>query len=643
MRLIAHAASSEGITNGKMRALFNTMRLVLILTGLLSAPLFATEADALAISRIIQTRHFPSFTVLDPIFESPTSDRINSYTRCGDSAIWTGYYLAAESYRYKVTGSADALANARRAFEGIKALADVTGNNVLARCLVPADAPYAQSIQNEEKANGIYRNSPGNLWVGNTSRDQYAGALFGLGAAYDLIDDATLKSSIAAVVTRLVQFLKDHAWTVVLPDGSLSTTFVNRPDQQLAFLQLARHVNPDQFSTSYDVERVLLSPTVIAPISFDVLSDDSYFKFNLDSINMYMLIHLESSSFGDIYHKAYDVLRNHTDDQGNAFFNMIDRALNGANAARDAETRTLLNQWLQRSRRDVAVDNRGKYPACGSQACNPIPVPDRVTTDFLWQRSPYQLTGGDRGLIETAGIDYILPYWMGRFYGVIAEDAVRVTSAAASGAATLAPEEIASVFGPNLTTGTATVTVKDSAGVARPAMLYFVSPGQINFVIPAGTAMGIASITIQSPGMGDLTTSAEMRATAPALFTADASGKGVVAATAIRVIVGRQGPVTVFSCSGGSCSAVPIDLGVDTPVYVALYGTGIRNRSSLANVSCTIGGVSVPVLYAGPQPEFVGLDQVNIGLTLNLRGMGETDLILTVDGVASNTTRINIQ
>src|SRR4051812_40573164 len=183
------------------------MRSVLILICSLAAPLCATEADALAISRNIQARHFPSFTVLDPIFESPASDRIISYTRCGDSAIWTAYYLAAESFRYKVTSSPDALANARRAFEGIKALADVTGNNVLARCLAPVDAPYAQSIQNEEAANGIYRTGPGNFWVGNTSRDQYAGALFGLGVAYDLIDDAALKASSAALITRLVQFL----------------------------------------------------------------------------------------------------------------------------------------------------------------------------------------------------------------------------------------------------------------------------------------------------------------------------------------------------------------------------------------------------------------------------------------------------
>lgn len=46
---------------------------------------------------------------------------------------------------------------------------------------------------------------------------------------------------------------------------------------------------------------------------------------------------------------------------------------------------------------------------------------------------------------------------------------------------------------------------------------------------------------------------------------------------------------------------VPINVGVDAPVYVWLYAMGIRNRSSLANVICTIGGVNVPVTYAGPQ------------------------------------------
>src|SRR5689334_2444290 len=111
------------------------IRLIVIATVLETAGLAqAAEVDALAISKNIGNRHFPHYTVLDPIFDSPSGDQIVSYTRCGDSALWTGFYLAAESFRYKVTQSSDALAAAERALAGIQSLVDVTGNNVLARC-----------------------------------------------------------------------------------------------------------------------------------------------------------------------------------------------------------------------------------------------------------------------------------------------------------------------------------------------------------------------------------------------------------------------------------------------------------------------------------------------------------------------------
>ena len=596
----------------------------------------AAEADALAISKNIENRHFPHYTLLDPIFDSPTGDQIVSYTRCGDSALWTGFDLAAESFRYKVTHSADALAAVQRALAGIQSLIDVTGNNVLARCLVPENSPYAAAIQNEESANGIYQSGPENFWVGNTSRDQYSGVLFGLGVAYDLMDDPGMKATIAAQVTRLVQFLKDHTWSIVLPNGTTTTSFLDRPDQQLAFLQLARHVNPDQFSTAYDVARVLLSPVVALPIVFDTLSDSSYFKFNLDTINLYTLLHLESSSFSSIYGSAYGTLRNHTGGQGNAFFNMIDFAINGANAARDAETRMMLNQWLQRPRRDLHIDNTGKYAACGSQACQPIPVPDRPTTDFLWQRSPYQLANADgSNIIEGAGLDYILPYWMARYYGVIAGDNLREGSAA-SYAPTLAPDGIATVSGLNLASADGvTVTVKDSAAVAWPATVLFGSTSQVNFLVPGGVAPGTASITIQSPGSPDTVVSAEIRTVAPGLFTADASGSGVAAATTVSQ--------TVFSCGAGGCSAVALDVSGASPVYVSLYGTGIRHRSSLSNVTCTVNGMSIPVLFAGAQPTFPGLDQVNIQLPASLKGLGMVDVIVAVDGQATNTVRLDIR
>jgi hypothetical protein len=97
---------------------------------------------------------------------------------------------------------------------------------------------------------------------------------------------------------------------------------------------------------------------------------------------------------------------------------MIDRALTGPSSSRDAATVDYLGRWLERARRDYYVDLRSQYPACGeNRACAPIPVEQRPNTDFLWQRSPLLLYGGGDGTVETAGIDYILPYWMARYYG----------------------------------------------------------------------------------------------------------------------------------------------------------------------------------------------------------------------------------
>jgi uncharacterized protein (TIGR03437 family) len=57
----------------------------------------------------------------------------------------------------------------------------------------------------------------------------------------------------------------------------------------------------------------------------------------------------------------------------------------------------------------------------------------------------------------------------------------------------------------------------------------------------------------------------------------------------------------------------------------------------------TIGSTEVPVRYAGPQSQFPGLDQVNVQLPGSLRGQGEMDLNLSVDGIAANTVRIGIR
>jgi hypothetical protein len=402
------------------------------LAALLLAPsaAFASKSDALQITKNIRATHMPFGTIIDPTFDSPTGTTIVHYTRGGDSALWTGHYLAAESYRFATTGKKKALGNVRAALDGIRSLVDVTGRDVLARCRMPVaweDTADAKAIVTEEAGHGVYRGTidgEANYWIGDTSRDQYSGVFFGLGVVYDLVPEAkdpAVRPIVRDLVTRLLDDLLAHDWAVVMPDGRVSTVFVGRFDQQLAFLQLGRVVNPGRFAALYRDFRSRNAALVAGPLAIDGVDDhDSYFKFNLDYVNMYTLIHFEEEGVGRrIYLDAYHVLRDRTVTHRNAHFNMIDRAVRGADDPRDRETVDLLEAWLERPRRDGWVDLRGSVAACGDdRACDPIPVEDQVRTDFLWQRSPFLLYGGGVGTIEGAGIDYLLPYWMARYYGI---------------------------------------------------------------------------------------------------------------------------------------------------------------------------------------------------------------------------------
>jgi uncharacterized protein (TIGR03437 family) len=229
---------------------------------------------------------------------------------------------------------------------------------------------------------------------------------------------------------------------------------------------------------------------------------------------------------------------------------------------------------------------------------------------------------------------------------------------AASGSAVVSPDALVSAFGSGLTNQTLTasvlplptelggisVQVSDGAGVSRAAGILFVSPSQVNFVMPAGEPSGTATILVSSGSNLIARGTAQIQAVAPALFAASGTGKGVAAATAVRLIGGPGGPTSVFPvflCDAPvSCQPVSLNVGIDTPTTIEFFGTGIRGGS---NVTATIGGQTVPVAFAGAQGQFPGLDQVNLPLLLSLRGAGLADVVVTVDGQPSNPVQILIQ
>jgi uncharacterized protein (TIGR03437 family) len=242
---------------------------------------------------------------------------------------------------------------------------------------------------------------------------------------------------------------------------------------------------------------------------------------------------------------------------------------------------------------------------------------------------------------------------------------------AANGTHVVAPGSIASIYGTNLAQGTAaagslanlpaslggiSLHVRDSLGVDRQAELFFVSPTQVNFLVPDATAEGLAALNIDD---GHLPFVEGLRATviqmlAPAFFTADGTGTGAAAATAVRVLPNRtQISVPVFTCSNGRCNTVPIDLS-QGPVYLSLYGTGFRHRSAdpkgVPLAGCQIQNQIPFATYAGPQGLLPGLDQLNLHLP-QVSGAGETDVVCNFsldiqalfERAFSRPVKINIQ
>jgi uncharacterized protein (TIGR03437 family) len=291
----------------------------------------------------------------------------------------------------------------------------------------------------------------------------------------------------------------------------------------------------------------------------------------------------------------------------------------------------------------------------GAQARLNLPNPGTATNDIQLTANIITLPNGDLIFTDTGNNRVRM---LKRSASTLP---VASVSAASFAGAELASESIAAAFGERLATevriatetplpttlaGT-TVSIRDSAGDERFAPLFFVAPTQLNFLVPQGSVNGPATITVTSSNGTVSTGTINLATVAPGIFTANANGDGIAAAVVLRIKPnGMQTfePVARFDPAQRRLVPVPIDLEpASDQVFLILYGTGLRFRSSLANALATIGGTNSEVLFIGPAAGFVGLDQVNLRLPHSLVGRGMVDIVLMVDGKTANTVNVQIK
>ncbi|MCU1237687.1 MAG: hypothetical protein JWP63_5654 [Candidatus Solibacter sp.] len=216
---------------------------------------------------------------------------------------------------------------------------------------------------------------------------------------------------------------------------------------------------------------------------------------------------------------------------------------------------------------------------------------------------------------------------------------------AASYGSAVAPDSLVTIFGSGLAQTTATAVLDangqlptelaatrvEIAGVA--AQLFYVSASQINLVVPGGIDPGTVDVVVKSTAGGtSKTATALIAASAPGIFTTDASGRG--AGAILNAVTFQRAPFVVQTAENGA----------DTRTRLAIYGTGFRHGTNVTAMAQDPAGdrFNLTVEFAGAAPGFIGLDQVNVLLPPDLDGAGTVTLSLGVDGQAANQVTIQV-
>jgi uncharacterized protein (TIGR03437 family) len=254
--------------------------------------------------------------------------------------------------------------------------------------------------------------------------------------------------------------------------------------------------------------------------------------------------------------------------------------------------------------------------------------------------------------------------WTSRLIGEIpppagSNDLISV-SAASYKRVGLAPESIIAAYGTGLAVRTeaaytlplpvtlagTTVRIKDNIGVEHFAPLFFVSPTQVNYLVPHGAMPGLATVTITNGNGVAVSEWTQVLNLAPGLFTANSGGWGPPVGFAVRHKAdGSQQFELLARYDNVKKEFVPVefDLGpAGEQVFLMLFGTGLR-RPGVAEATARIGDELAEVLFIGAQPSFEGLDQVNLRVPRELSGRGEVKIVLLVDERKANPVVVKIK
>jgi len=215
----------------------------------------------------------------------------------------------------------------------------------------------------------------------------------------------------------------------------------------------------------------------------------------------------------------------------------------------------------------------------------------------------------------------------------------------------VAPGSIVSVYGNFLLTTPAeapAVPLPTSLGGlslafgATAAPLFYAGGGQVNLQIPWELTGSQASLTATFAGQTSAPQTVNLATYAPGIFTLNGQGTGLGA-----MLDDNYNLITQSNPAAAGITTILLyctGLGpVSNPPPTGAAATGNPLSLTKATPTVTIGGVPAQVAWSGLAPGAVGEYQVNVFVPANIPTGNAVPLILSIEGVASNTVEIPVQ
>lgn len=401
------------------------------------------ERKARTIEQLVNDRHRRFGLVADCLLNDvrkPTSHTIGDNDNDG---LWTAYHVTAMALCYGATKEEAAKASARESMHALYLLQNASGTpGLVARSVLPVELGKTKGRQWRPTPDGKF------YWKSDTSSDEIDGHFMAFYAYYEHIarHDPAEKEQCLRQVRTVTDYIVDHNYQLIDWTGKRTRWGFWNPEslnddpehylenglnslQMLSFLKVAHYVTGDaKYDTHYRKlirEHGYLNNTLLSKKVFP--DENNHSDNQLGFVAWYPILQLEHDPV--IHAALLNGVRRHYEiikAEKSAFFTFVYATVDpdyadipgGIENLRQIPTDRRLWRQDNSTRADVSfaprVNRFGRRVLLQS-----VPVDEYCFAK--WNADPYVPDGGGDGRVEDDGAAYLLPYWMGRFHGLIAE------------------------------------------------------------------------------------------------------------------------------------------------------------------------------------------------------------------------------